>query len=177
MKEILKSLRLKLGWVTSWWGLGVLAIVGLVLFNYFSSVNRVEREKTTAAATEASLDLPREYTIKEGDSLWKIAEAVYGSGYNWVDIVSANKTVLKNPDKLFLGVKITLPEIEPKMVEEYTVQKGDSLWKIGVKICNNGYVWTRVARDNSIRNPNLIEIGQKLTVNCGQGKISWAARD
>ena len=32
-----------------------------------------------------------EYTIKKGDTLWEIAEARYGSGFEWEKILSANK--------------------------------------------------------------------------------------
>ena len=30
------------------------------------------------------------YTVQEGDTLWEIAEGVYGSGFEWVKIVDAN---------------------------------------------------------------------------------------
>lgn len=31
-----------------------------------------------------------QYTVKEGDTLWEIAEAKYGSGYEWTKLVAAN---------------------------------------------------------------------------------------
>ncbi len=31
------------------------------------------------------------YTVTEGDTLWEIAEAVYGSGFEWNRILEANK--------------------------------------------------------------------------------------
>ncbi|MBU4380880.1 LysM peptidoglycan-binding domain-containing protein [Candidatus Parcubacteria bacterium] len=31
-----------------------------------------------------------EYTVKEGDTLWEIAEAKYGSGFEWNKILTAN---------------------------------------------------------------------------------------
>jgi nucleoid-associated protein YgaU len=32
-----------------------------------------------------------QYTVKSGDTLWEIAEAVYGSGFEWRRILDANK--------------------------------------------------------------------------------------
>jgi nucleoid-associated protein YgaU len=32
-----------------------------------------------------------QYTVKPGDTLWEISEAVYGSGFKWKSILAANK--------------------------------------------------------------------------------------
>ncbi len=32
------------------------------------------------------------YTVKSGDTLWEIAEAVYGNGYEWTKLLEANST-------------------------------------------------------------------------------------
>jgi nucleoid-associated protein YgaU len=53
------------------------------------------------------------YTVAEGDTLWKIAEAHYKSGYNWVDIASANN--LNVPGAIHKGDKLILPKVEPKI--------------------------------------------------------------
>jgi nucleoid-associated protein YgaU len=45
---------------------------------------------------------------------------------------------------------------------EYVVKKGDSLWKIAVSEYNDGYKWTELAKANDLKNPGVIEIGQKL---------------
>jgi nucleoid-associated protein YgaU len=46
----------------------------------------------------------------------------------------------------------------------YEVVKGDSLWKIAEKKYNNGYVWTEIAKANNIKNPSIIEVGQKIVL-------------
>jgi len=51
----------------------------------------------------------REYTIKKGDTLWKIAERELGRGYRWKYIYELNKDVIKNPNKLKAGKKILIP--------------------------------------------------------------------
>ena len=41
---------------------------------------------------------------------------------------------------------------------------GDSLWKIAEKKYNNGYAWTEIAKANNIKNPSVIEVGQKIVL-------------
>ncbi|WP_373777266.1 peptidoglycan-binding protein LysM [Glaesserella sp.] len=50
------------------------------------------------------------YVIQKGDSLWKIAEKVYGNGAKYKAIVEANKEVIKHEDKIFPGQKIRIPK-------------------------------------------------------------------
>lgn len=48
-----------------------------------------------------------EYVVKEGDSLWSIAQGAYGDNYAWSRIATANK--LENPDVIYAGQKLLLP--------------------------------------------------------------------
>lgn len=124
-------------------------------------------------------ELPTKYKIKNGDSLWKISVQFYGTGYNWVDIAKENN--LKNPGILFADVELTIPNVQPKNPTiakkvlpatgtgsisggTYTVQKGDSLWKISVRAYQDGFKWTQIAKANNIPNPDKIEIGTVLTL-------------
>lgn len=50
------------------------------------------------------------YTVKKGDSLWKISQAYYGSGSKWPTIYNANKSVIgKNPNLIYPGQKLVIP--------------------------------------------------------------------
>ena len=44
----------------------------------------------------------------------------------------------------------------------YTVVRGDSLWKIAEATYGDGERWTQISEANSLRNPDLLEIGQEL---------------
>jgi len=47
------------------------------------------------------------YTIKKGDTLWRIASTKYGSGKKWHEIADANPGL--SPSTLRVGETITLP--------------------------------------------------------------------
>lgn len=55
----------------------------------------------------------RMYTVKSGDTLWKIAEEMYGKGngakYNV--IFEANTPMLSHPDKIYPGQVLRIPEL------------------------------------------------------------------
>lgn len=51
------------------------------------------------------------YTVKKGDSLWKIAKEFYGSGADWKKIYEANKDIIgKNPNLIYPGQTFTIPD-------------------------------------------------------------------
>ena len=52
----------------------------------------------------------RTYTVVSGDTLWKIAERMYGNGSGYMKIFEANTGVLENPDRILPGQKLTIPE-------------------------------------------------------------------
>ncbi|MBN3037940.1 MAG: OmpA family protein [Candidatus Omnitrophica bacterium] len=66
----------------------------------------VEEEKDVESEVKVST---REYTVKKGDSLWKIAEKEYGGGHRWKYLYELNKDTIKDPDNLKPGEKILIP--------------------------------------------------------------------
>lgn len=65
-----------------------------------------EKQETVESEVKVST---KEYTIKKGDSLWKIAEKELGSGHRWKYLYELNKDKIKNPSKLKAGQKIIIP--------------------------------------------------------------------
>jgi nucleoid-associated protein YgaU len=51
----------------------------------------------------------RTYVVKPGDSLSKIAKAVYGDADRWTEILDANKDKVKDPNKIEVGQELRIP--------------------------------------------------------------------
>lgn len=57
------------------------------------------------------------YTVEKGDYLKKIAQSVYGDSARWEDIYEANKAAIKNPDIIYKGQVLILPDVVPVPAE------------------------------------------------------------
>ena len=107
------------------------------------------------------------YTVKGGDSLYKIAN-VYGTTVD--QIVKLNN--LKNTN-LSIGQKLLIPENYPvgdvNLPEyiNYTVKRGDTLYKIATS--NNVSVDT-IKQDNALTSNNLT-IGQNLKIRVTDSNV------
>lgn len=160
-------------------GVAVVVVAFVLIFSFLQSKSnsRKEAESTSTVSNQevVNLTMPRTYTVKPGDYLWSIAEIIYGSGYNWVDIASANK--LENPNVLFVGTILVIPDVKTRILTvqnnpaaqpnpitgtSYTVVKGDYLWNIAVRAYGDGYRWTEIAKANNLVNPSLIFSGNVL---------------
>ena len=51
------------------------------------------------------------YTVKSGDTLSKIAKAHYGDASKYNAIFEANTLMLKDPDKIYPGQKLRIPQL------------------------------------------------------------------
>ncbi len=64
------------------------------------------------------------------------------------------------------NVRETRNSPEPKnKAESYVVVKGDTLWGIAKRFYGNGAKYTEIASKNNITNPNLLSVGQVLTLS------------
>lgn len=189
LKRWLKQLKLNESTVSMILGALVVIVVGVLIYNYFTSVDQGTPEILEPAEETVQLveedgklvprNLPAKHTVAAGEHLWSIAERYYESGYNWVDIARENN--LSRPDRITVGQELTIPRaavIRPQAETQaaepvaqatisgasYTVVKGDSLWNIAVRAYQDGYKWPEIAKANAktVANPNLIEVGMVL---------------
>lgn len=70
--------------------------------------------KTDDIQVEAPAEESVFYEVKKGDTLWKIAETVYGKGKGgkYTIIFEANTPMLKDPDKIYPGQKLRIPPLK-----------------------------------------------------------------
>jgi nucleoid-associated protein YgaU len=52
------------------------------------------------------------YTIESGDTLWGISAKFLGNGSKYLEIFEANREVIEDPDKIFVGQKIRIPNAD-----------------------------------------------------------------
>ena len=73
-----------------------------------ASGKKTKNGKQQVKAKSKKKATARKYTVKRGDTLWKIAQKYYGNGAKYPTIVKANK-IIKNPNKVNVGWTLTIP--------------------------------------------------------------------
>ncbi len=127
-------------------------------------------------------DIPGQYVVASNDTLWDIAEKIYGSGLRWREIAQANN--IQDQYELDVGTKLTIPTAESKggiigqkgkeqivsksnkiVGERYVIKHGDTLWDIAVRAYGDGFRWSDIAKANNLmHNPNLIHGDNPLVI-------------
>jgi nucleoid-associated protein YgaU len=62
------------------------------------------------ASSSADAKQGRTHTVAKGESLSRIAKKYYGDAKQWPKIFEANKDTIKNPDLIFPGQVIKVPD-------------------------------------------------------------------
>lgn len=181
----------------------IVVIVGVLLFNYFNKPKDLGPSQSTEQKQDeqqgdvSKEQLPGKYTVKEGDTLFTIAEKYYSDGYKYTEIAKANE--LTNPDIVEVGKEITIPKLAGEQVaqgnqepspapdgsaspepqgqggaenttiwgekitgDSYTVQAGDWLSTIAGRAYGDISQFEKIAKENNIQNPDIIEVGTVL---------------
>lgn len=125
-----------------------------------------ETTPTDAVTTETTEARPASHIVAAGENLYRIGLKY---GISWVTLAQHNG--IPDANRIVVGQEIKLPGLTPEtqptptpspLTEEvYTVQAGDTLFRIGQAY---GLNWTQIAEANGIVNPNQITVGQQLKI-------------
>jgi nucleoid-associated protein YgaU len=92
-------------------------------------VKNSNTKKTTVKTVTKKVTTNKNYTVKSGDCLWKIAKAYYGDGTKWKTIYNANKSVIEKTAQkygrksssngwwIYPGCKLVIPVTTTKKVK------------------------------------------------------------
>jgi nucleoid-associated protein YgaU len=78
-----------------------------------TSVDKTSPLQLASKPSKAAATTGEQYTVKAGDTLSKLAERFYNSMNKWEKIYEANRDILKNPNYIYIGMKLTIPMEEP----------------------------------------------------------------
>ncbi len=69
----------------------------------------VDSSRAQAATAGGGSQNTQNYTVKSGDTLSKISKDQYGDSNEYMRIFYANRSALKDPDKIQVGQQLTVP--------------------------------------------------------------------
>lgn len=180
LQRLQNELQLNQSYLSLVLGLIIVFVAGLLVFNYLKKdPSNIGPAQQTISETQADVtpeNLPGKYTVKEGDTLFTIAENYYKDGYQFSKIAETNK--LASADVITAGQVLDIPKIEASTGtggainstiwgekiegDSYTVLEGDWLSTIAGRAYGDVMAFDKIAKANSISDPDLIEPGTVL---------------
>ncbi len=159
------------------------------------SVEDVTISKKEEEQQIPSADIPpREiiHKVVSSDNLIELSKKYYGDGTKWRKIHEANKDKIPNPDVLYTGLELLIPEItvsekrnddiaygslpERESDEEvftttttsgtHTISSGDTLYGLAKRYYGDSAMWVKIhdANEDNIEDKRLLEVGQTLVI-------------
>lgn len=182
LQRVQKEIKPNQSYLSLVLGLLIVIVAGILIFNFFKgSEPSLGPSQKTVSEGEGTPDvkpdnLPGKYTVKEGDTLFSIAEEYYSDGYQYPRIAEASK--LASADTLNTGQVLEIPKLpegiggatnltiwgEKITGDTYTVAEGDWLSTIAGRAYGDPMAFQKIAEANKIADPNVIEPGQTLKI-------------
>ncbi|MDD2823063.1 MAG: LysM peptidoglycan-binding domain-containing protein [Candidatus Daviesbacteria bacterium] len=114
LQKLQEQLKLDQSYLSLVLGLLIVVIAGILVFNYFktnkATIGPSNQIEETAQADVTPDNLPGKYTVKNGDTLFTIAQKYYNNGFKYTEITKANN--LTNADSINTGQVLEIPKLE-----------------------------------------------------------------
>ncbi len=146
-------------------------------------------ESTTIPKEEQQIPVEIIHKVVSSDSLAKLAKEYYGDETKWQYIYEANKNKIRNPNILYIGLELLIPDItvlekrdEDRFYENlsgrepgeevftttgtHIVRHGDTLFSIARRYYGDTAMWDKIydANEDTIVHKRLLEVGQTLVI-------------
>lgn len=178
----------------------IVLVIGILVFNYFNRnkaslgpAQQTESQTLTEKQDVSKGNLPGNYTVKDEDTLFIIAEKYYQDGKKFSEIAKANN--LTDVNEIVVGQVLKIPKLETQETQvanaspipstepelgtgggnttiwgtrvegnTYTVVEGDWLSKIAGRAYGDIMAFDKIAQANNLSNPDHIEPGMVLVI-------------
>lgn len=116
LQRVQSEMKLNQSYLNLVLGLLIVLVAGILVLNYFKkNQTNLGPAQNTSEQNQANKDvdpanLPGKYTVKEGDTLFKIAQAYYNDGYKFPKLAEVNK--IANSDNIEAGLVLEIPKLE-----------------------------------------------------------------
>lgn len=182
LQRLQSKLELNMSYVNLVLGLLIVLVAGILVFNYFKKTqpDLGPAGQTIAEKELAKANAANKYIVKEGDTLFTIAENLYKDGYKYLALAAANK--ITDVNIISVGQVLDVPKLENTESlgtggatnstiwgdkiegETYTVVEGDWLSTIAGRAYNDIMAFEKIAKANNISNADIIEPGTVLKI-------------
>lgn len=180
LQKLQSELKLNQSFLNILVGALIVIVAGILVFSYFKKgqeqLGPAQNTSEQAQKDVEPQNLPGKYTIKDGDTLFDIAQHYYKDGYQFGIIAQTNK--LADVNVITPGQVLDIPKLpegiggatnetiwgEKITGDTYAVVDGDWLSKIAGRAYGDIMSFDKIAKANNISNPNLIEPGTVLKI-------------
>jgi protein involved in polysaccharide export with SLBB domain len=123
--------------------------------------------------------------VARGETLWAIADQVYGAPWRWPEIHEANRATIADPNRIWPGQELAIPRAGVRAAtstdgdgrEVHEVVRGETLWGIADGVYAAAWRWPEIyeANRDQVADPDLIRPGQRLVLPRGATALAAAA--
>lgn len=119
LQKLISEIQLDQSYLSLVLGLIIVLVAGFLVFNYFKnsqpSLGPAQQSQNQTQVDVTPENLPGNYIVKEGDTLFLIAQNYYKDGYKYGEIAKANN--LSDENNIQVGQVLVIPKLATPLAE------------------------------------------------------------